>query len=155
MLCRRGALSPLDDDAGLPAVARVDDIDLAAEGLDLETLREQLAGRAAPEQPGGSPTAVHEEPSAAATAGDGSGIAADRTDASSADADLEPTFSAIEARLDQLESAVMGREYSARVVDVGDGTILLRLEEPPAQITHGQEVNIRLSDDATLLERER
>lgn len=145
-----GALPPLDDDVDLPSVARGDDVDLAAEGLDIDALQARLAGRPAPEHPDGSDGAAREEPPTAATAGDGSGVVSASVDASSTDADLELTLNDIDSRLERVETALAGQEYSARVVDAGDGTILLRLDDPPAELEHGQEVNIRLPADDIL-----
>lgn len=149
-----GALPPLDDDVDLPTVARADDVDLAAEGLDVDSLQERFAGRPAPEQPGGSPGSAREEPPDTATAGDGIGVAAESGAASSRDDDLELALADIDSRLERVETALAGQEYSARVVDAGDGTILLRLDDPPAGLAHGREVNIRLPDEATRPERE-
>jgi len=50
-----------------------------------------------------------------------------------------------DARLDRIEAAVTKRGIDARVVDAGDGTLLLRLEDPPEDLEHGQRLRVVLS----------
>lgn len=59
----------------------------------------------------------------------------------------ESALANIDARLQRIEAAVSDSIVDARVVDAGDGTILLRLDEPPARLEHGQRLRVRLASD--------
>ena len=59
---------------------------------------------------------------------------------------IDSVLSGIDARLDRIESAVTGHDIDARVVNAGDGTLLLRLENPPGHLEHGQRLRVRLLD---------
>jgi putative mRNA 3-end processing factor len=126
-------------------VTRLDDVELDAEGLDLAGLRNRLSV-----EPGGQ---THQETAPgqqnADRQVDATGPA--RTNGSTtdwtpmdSDPDIETALAGIDARLDHIESAVTDRGVDARVVDAGDGTFLLRLEDPPDDLEHGQRLRVVL-----------
>jgi putative mRNA 3-end processing factor len=136
-----------DVEIPLPTVMRVADADLGTEGLDLERLRDRLPTRRAgqpstttPEDQQGDDSSTE---SAECVRADGmSGEWPSPTD----DLDVETALSSIAARLDRIETAVTERGINARVVDAGDDTLLLRLEDPPAHLEHGQQLRVVLPD---------
>ncbi|WP_254546245.1 MBL fold metallo-hydrolase [Halomarina pelagica] len=140
-----------DGDIPLPSVTRGDDVDLAAEGLDLTALRDRLPTREGPETGSDGST----------PASDGSTSVSDGSAASSADGERtaeaadgagaladEATVSALTARLDRIEAAVTGQSHPARAVDAGDGVFLLRLDAPPDWLEHGDRLDVLLREPA-------
>jgi putative mRNA 3-end processing factor len=134
-----------DAEIPLPSVTRLDDVDLDAEGLDLAGLRNRLSVEARKQ--------AHQETAVTQQSDDGQadatgparadGPATARTTADG-DLDIETALAGIDARLDHIESAVTDRGVDARVVDAGDGTLLLRLEDPPDDLEHGQRLRVVL-----------
>ena len=134
-----------DADVPLPSVTRLDDVDLDAEGLDLAGLRNRLSVE--------SRKQTHQETAPAQQNADRQIDATDpaRTNGSTtdrrptdSDPDIETALAGIDARLDHIESAVTDHGVDARVVDAGDGTLLLRLEDPPDDLEHGQRLRVML-----------
>lgn len=112
-----------DEEIPLPSVARLDAVDLDAEGLDLAALRDRLPVDRTDPTPNGTPDATQRA--------DRQGAATDRamTDGTASEwattdgaPDIETTLTEIAARLGRIEAAVIERGVDARVVDVGDGT---------------------------------
>lgn len=60
--------------------------------------------------------------------------------------DIETALTSIDARLDRIETAVTERGIGARVVDAGDDTLLLRLDNPPTHLKHGRRLRVLLQD---------
>jgi putative mRNA 3-end processing factor len=118
-----------DEELPLPACERVDeDVDLAAEGLDMDVLRQRL-------RPSKSSSRTVEK--------------TEETEATPTSEELSSEgVASITARLDAIESQLEGTTYTARVVDAGDDITLLRvLGEIDAE--HGQivEVTVRSPND--------
>jgi putative mRNA 3-end processing factor len=129
----------------VPTATRCDDVDLAAEGLDLEQLRARIPPRPDPQLSNGATETTADETSqvpAEATSEPQPPVDAETAETRT----VEQSLAAIDERLDRIESAVTTQELTAQVVDAGDGTILLRLEDPPADLEHGQQLRVRLSD---------
>ena len=134
-----------DAEISLPSVTRLDDVDLDAEGLGLVELRNRLSVE--------SREQTNQETAPAQQNADGqvdatgpartNGSTTDWTPTDS-DPDIETALAGIDARLDHIESAVTDRGVDARVVDAGDGTLLLRLEDPPDDLEHGQRLRVVL-----------
>ncbi|AGB17393.1 putative exonuclease of the beta-lactamase fold involved in RNA processing [Halovivax ruber XH-70] len=133
-------------DLELPSVERADDVDLRAEGLDIDRLRDRLHD----EPEGLAPKGVRGEQTTDADCPDTTNSVPDPNKAgmqSIDESDAEPSLTDIDARLQRIEAAVADSVVEAHVVDAGDGTILLRLEDPPDELEHGQQLRIRLPAD--------
>jgi putative mRNA 3-end processing factor len=135
-----------DEEIPLPSVTRLEDVDFDAEGLDLAGLRDRLSVEQGEQ--------THEGTVITQQSADGQVDDTDPARADGATTDLTPTDSdpdvetdltEIDARLDRIEAAVTDRGVDARVVDAGDGTLLLRLEDPPDDLEHGQRLRVVLS----------
>ncbi|RLM48531.1 MBL fold hydrolase, partial [Halorubrum sp. Atlit-28R] len=125
----------------LPITTRCNDVDLAAEGLDLEQLRTQIPSRPGPRLSNGAPeTKADETPPMPAETSSESRSPEDTETAETQT--VEQSLAAIDERLGRIESAVTSRELTAHVVDAGDGTILLRLDDPSVDLEHGQELRV-------------
>ena len=134
-----------DEEMPLPSVTRLDDVDLDGEGLDLAGLRNRLSVE--------SWKQTHQETTPAQQSADGQVDATGPARADGAttgwtptdsDPDIETALAGIDTRLDRIEAAVTDRGVDARVVDAGDGTLLLRLEDPPDDLEHGQRLRVVL-----------
>jgi putative mRNA 3-end processing factor len=127
----------------LPSVERHGDAGLEAEGLDLDTLESRLSRTQTPSTP--PETETGNQSAFANRAGPG-GMASEEPSIE-AESVSEAVLSEIGNRLGRIESALAGERVDARVVDAGEGTILLRLENPPAYLDHGQRLRVQLSTD--------
>lgn len=141
-------------DVPIPTVSRHDDCDLAAEGLDVECLRDderadqQIEVRHELETPpattnGG--TKAPESPDIATAEDEHSGTSQSHPSATEAKASHEEaTLQEFRNRLARIEAAVESRRIRARVIDAGDGIALLRpIDESIAgELTHGDVVEI-------------
>jgi putative mRNA 3-end processing factor len=135
-----------DEEIPLPSVTRRDDVDIDAEGLDLAALGDRLSVEPE-EETQAETTATQHDADRRANATDparADGSAADGM-STDGDPDIETALTGIDARLDRIEAAVTKRGIDARVVDAGDGTLLLRLEDPPEDLEHGQRLRVVLS----------
>lgn len=136
-----------DAEIPLPTVTRLNDADLDAEGLDVAALRDRLSIEQTEQTPSETPDTQQETdrptPSTGRVLTDGMASERPTTDG---DSDIDSVLSGINARLDRIESAVTDHGVEARVVDAGDGTLLLRLKNPPDHLEHGQRLRIRLPD---------
>jgi putative mRNA 3-end processing factor len=135
-----------DEEIPLPSVTRLEDVDFDAEGLDLAGLRDRLSVEQGEQTHEGT---VITQQSADGQVDDtdparADGATTDLTPTDS-DPDIETDLTEIDARLDRIEAAVTDRGVDARVVDAGDGTLLLRLEDPPDDLEHGQRLRVVLS----------
>jgi putative mRNA 3-end processing factor len=134
-----------DADVPLPLVTRLDDVELDAKGLDLAGLRNRLSvgpgGQTHQETDPGQQNADRQVDATGPARTDGSTTDWTPTDS---DPDIETALAGIDTRLDHIESAVTDRGVDARVVDAGDGTLLLRLENPPDDLEHGQRLRVVL-----------
>ncbi|ELZ88470.1 putative exonuclease of the beta-lactamase fold involved in RNA processing [Haloferax elongans ATCC BAA-1513] len=148
---RRGRLlgDALDGDVPLPTATRLDDVSLDAEGLNLEALRDRLSVDRTEQTlaessgvPHGTDGCLESVGSAKLDGVSGASTTADET----SDSDIDTALEKITSRLDQIETAVTERGVDARVVDAGNGTILLRLVDPPDQLEHGQQLRVILSE---------
>jgi putative mRNA 3-end processing factor len=101
-----------------------DDIDLAAEGLSIDAVRDRLESRA-----GGS----WRNTTVSATDGG--------TPASTA---IDTSLAKLHEQISTIESTVDQRTYQASVVDAGGDVCLLRMRDPPS-FKHGQDVSFVLS----------
>ncbi|POG54140.1 MBL fold metallo-hydrolase [Haloferax marisrubri] len=128
----------------LPTTARCNDVDLAAEGLDLEQLRTQIPPRPGPRLSNGASETKADETSPMPAETSSESRSPKDTETTETQT-VEQSLAAIEERLESIESAVTSRELTAQVVDAGDGTILLRLDDPSVDLEHGQELRVRLS----------
>ncbi|MEE6209480.1 MBL fold metallo-hydrolase [Salarchaeum sp. III] len=142
-----------DAEIPLPPVTRLEDADLEAEGLDLAALRDRLSVE--PDAQTHQETATTQQDADGRRNATGSALAdGSAEDSSAADEDLDigTVLAGMDARLDRIEAAVTDRGVDARVVDAGNGTLLLRLEDPPDDLEHGQRLRVvlpggRVSDD--------
>ena len=136
-----GVFNIEDEELPLPSCERVEgDVDLAAEGLDMDALEQQLRLSSTVESEPDEATATADEPTP--TANDVSapddGIPTDEPlDEESA----EPILS----RLDAIEAKLGGVTVPARVVDAGDGVTLLRLLRE-VDVEHSQTVEVTIRD---------
>ena len=140
-----------DEAIPLPSVTRLGDIDLDAEGLDLATLRDRLSVAATP-GPHQAPAPSRQETDDRSNT-TASPATDDPTDDQSETADtpgIETVLTEVDARLDRIEAAVTGRGIDAQVVDAGDGTLLLRLDDSPPDLEHGQRLRVVLSGRETV-----
>ncbi|SEL88979.1 MBL fold metallo-hydrolase [Haloferax larsenii] len=148
---RRGRLlgDALGGDIPLPTATRLDDVSLDAEGLNLEALRDRLSVDRMEQTLAESSGVPHGTDGRLESVGssklDGSSGASTTTDDTS-DSDIDTALEKITSRPDQIETAVTERGVDARVVDAGNGTILLRLVDPPDQLEHGQQLRVVLSE---------
>ncbi|WP_181686419.1 MBL fold metallo-hydrolase [Halorhabdus salina] len=147
-------------DVPLPTVDRHDEIDLEAEGIDMERLAEN--GRI-----GSALTAAQRSFESDTNATDDTAItdgepsdSVDEDESDGADSMPEPieepemesstqdptSLDEIIDRLDRIENEVTGTRIRATVVDAGDDVTLLRLEHESleADLTHGQSIGITL-----------
>ncbi|WP_136688782.1 MBL fold metallo-hydrolase [Halorhabdus amylolytica] len=144
----------------LPTVDRHDDIDLEAEGIDMERLAEdRRVGSALTETQQSFESDTNATDGTAVTDGEPSdSVAEDGSNGSAS------TFETIEEpeienstqdpasldeiidRLDRIENEVTGTRTRATVVDAGDDVTLLRLEQESleTELTHGQSIGITL-----------
>ncbi|PSP39148.1 MBL fold hydrolase, partial [Halobacteriales archaeon QH_7_65_31] len=140
-----------DEAIPLPSVTRLGDIDLDAEGLDLATLRDRLSVAATP-GPHQAPAPSRQETDDRSNT-TASPATDDPTDDQSETADtpgIETVLTEVDARLDRIEAAVTSRGIDAQVVDAGDGTLLLRLDDSPPDLEHGQRLRVVLSGRETV-----
>ncbi|GGN26202.1 MBL fold metallo-hydrolase [Halarchaeum nitratireducens] len=134
-----------DAEIPLPSVTRREDVDLEAEGLDLAALRDRLSVE--PEAQAHQETAATQQDADGGVDATGPARAdgsAEDWAATDDDPDIETVLAGMDARLDRIEAAVTDRGVDARVVDAGDGTLLLRLEDPPDDLEHGQRLRVVL-----------
>jgi len=140
----RTAVADLDTHLG--SVEPVSTVDLGAEGLDMERLAERLPAQRQPELRTGE-----QRPDSAETGSetaDSAGSPQETKQKTEAEpATSEAALQTIDSRLERLESALSSPELDAHVVDAGDGTLLLRLENPPPSLDHGDSVRVRLSTE--------
>jgi putative mRNA 3-end processing factor len=134
-----------DEEIPLPSVTRLEDVDLDAEGLDLTALCDRLSVEPE-EETQQETTATQHDADRRANATDPARADGSAGDGPSTDGnpDIETALAGIDARLDHIESAVTDRGVEARVVNAGDGTLLLRLEDPPEDLEHGQRLRVVL-----------
>jgi putative mRNA 3-end processing factor len=162
----------VSDGDGLPRVARTEEADLEAEGLDVARFDSRFGGRDGEMSSGGGTESSSCDDSAESPAEEAAGessvsgapTASPQSDAMASDLpapDPEEHPVAEEAetfrlevldRLDSLESAVTGAEGTgtrlrARVVDAGGDVTMLRLLED-ADLEHGEEVAVLLADES-------
>ncbi|ELY73527.1 MBL fold metallo-hydrolase [Natrinema pallidum] len=136
-----------DVEIPLPNVTRVDDVDLGAEGLDLERLRDRLpTGRVGQTPDGASDDQQGDDGSTAATDSVRADGMAGEWPGTTDEPDIETALTSLDARLERIETAVTERGIDARVVDAGDDTLLLRLDNPPEHLEHGQRLRVLLQD---------
>jgi putative mRNA 3-end processing factor len=115
-----------DEELPLPACERVDeDVDLAAEGLDMEALRQRL-------HPSESASRTVEKEEETETAPTSEELSSEKV-------------ASITDRLDAIESQLEGTTYTARVVDAGDNIILLRVLGG-IDAEHGQTIEVTVRD---------
>jgi putative mRNA 3-end processing factor len=139
-----GVFNIEDEELPLPSCERVEgDVDLAAEGLDVDALEQQLRLSSTVESEPDEATATEDEPTPTAadvsTSDDGV-----PTDELPDEESAEPILS----RLDAIEAKLGGTTVPARVVDAGDDVTLLRLRGE-VDVEHSQmvEVTIRNTDE--------
>lgn len=148
---RRGRLlgDALNGDIPLPTATRLDDVNLDAEGLNVRALRDRLSVDRTEQTLAESPVVPHGTngclESVDSVKPDGVSETSTTTDDAS-DSNIDTALAKIASRLDQIETAVTERGVDARVVDAGNGTILLRLVDPPDQLEHGQQLRVVLSE---------
>jgi putative mRNA 3-end processing factor len=149
-----------ETEGSFPALDRADDADLAAEGLDLEDVRERLYLPDEPEtttegtaerDAGADPASETARTTGADTAETPSADEPVAVDGATTQAAGEPTLSTVLSRLDDIEAAVSGERVQARVIDAGDDVTLLRLPDG-VDLPHGREVEIALSIDPALVD---
>lgn len=149
-----------ETEGSFPALDRADDADLAAEGLDLEDVRERLYLPDEPEtttegtaerDAGADPAFEAARTTGADTAETPSADEPVAVDGATTQAAGEPTLSTVLSRLDDIEAAVSGERVQARVIDAGDDVTLLRLPDG-VDLPHGREVEIALSIDPALVD---
>lgn len=117
----------------LPQVERHEDVDLAAEGLDLDRLS----------------TATGVDLRALEMGKPISDIQGDSGDTvESEEGDDQSPVDKILTRLDNIEDTLQGTDARATVIDTSEGTILLRVEDADLaeQLSHGQSLDVTLSD---------
>ncbi|WP_264555210.1 MBL fold metallo-hydrolase [Halocatena marina] len=140
-------------DGGLlfPSMDRRPDVDLEAEGLDIEAVIQRaptLSATHSPSQTTGSQTTTHshsqpQEPTTSAIH-EASDVESRRDGKSvTEDASLEQILD----RLDRLESTIQERRYPARVLDTQNGVTLLRVEEELPNTDTGETVGVVLGID--------
>jgi putative mRNA 3-end processing factor len=118
----------------LPSFARRDDVDLAAEGLDIDAVRDQL-----------------ESQSAGSWRNSTSGSVTSATDGGTPSATIDSSLAELHEQIDAIESTVEERTYQASVVDAGGDVCLLRVQNPPS-LEHGQDISLVLSPIDTVPE---
>ncbi|WP_132058630.1 MBL fold metallo-hydrolase [Halorussus amylolyticus] len=150
----------------LPAVERIGDPDLEAEGLDVERFERRFGGRSDESATDARPTSPRASADGGAVASadgeavpaDGEAVPADDGTAALPDDEIAAASAAaissdgeafrreVLDRLDALDDAVGGRQVRARVVDGGDDVTLLRLLGD-TDLEHGEELTVTLSAD--------
>lgn len=110
--------------------------DIAAEGIDGETIHEQIKEPEPSEQtatPMPPPAVPDTKPESSATDGGTTSISA--------------SLAALNEQLTTVQSIIDGRTHRASVVDAGDDVCLFRIQNPPASFEHGQKVNLLVTED--------
>lgn len=124
-----------DEEIPLPACDRIGvDVDLTAEGVDMEVLEQRL-------RPSDSLSNVPQEAGTAETAQTDSETVSRREAEPTGDGHSSEAIASILARLDAIESQLEEPTYTARAVDAGDDVTLLRVPDE-VDITHGQAVEV-------------
>jgi putative mRNA 3-end processing factor len=123
----------------LPACGRIDeDVDLAAEGLDMGALEQRLRPSEAASSASAAAGEVETRPTDNRTPSHETEIPMDEVVSSEA-------VASITARLDAIESQLEGTTYTARVVEAGDDITLLRIFGEVGE-EHGQTVDVTVRD---------
>ncbi|PSQ19567.1 MBL fold metallo-hydrolase [Halobacteriales archaeon QS_8_69_26] len=147
----------------LPAVDRRDEVDLAAEGIDVDRLAAALTVDAsALTAPQPTASAAGDERTGAVAEGASAPDASAGEDATTGTAGTEDgaedgvpdrdqtagSMAEVLDRLERIETAVTGTRIEATVVDAGDGVTLLRLPEDVLgdELAHGQRVQLAIRD---------
>lgn len=116
------------------------DPDIAAEGIDGETIHEQIK----------EPETQPEPSEQTATPMPPSDVPDTTTESSATDGGTTSIGASLAALNDQLttvQSIINGRTHDARVVDAGNDVCLFRIQNPPASFEHGQEVTLLVTGD--------
>ncbi|GAA0460207.1 MBL fold metallo-hydrolase (plasmid) [Halococcus dombrowskii] len=125
-----------DEEIPLPACDRIEeDVDLAAEGLDMDILEQRLR----PAETASSDTSAADTTTTATDSRMSNG----ETKFSISEEDSSEAVASITARLDAIESQLEGTTYTARVVDAGDDITLLRVLGDVNR-KHGQTVEVTI-----------
>ena len=125
-----------DEEIPLPACDRIEeDVDLAAEGLNMDVLEQRLR----PAEMSGSDSSAADRPTTAT----GSRISNGEAESSMSEESSPEAVASITARLDAIESQLEGTTYTARVIDVGDDITLLRVLGDLNR-EHGQTVEVTI-----------
>jgi putative mRNA 3-end processing factor len=130
-----------EEEIPLPACERREEVDLVAEGLDMDILEQRLRPSQPPEQQPDEQRASEETARADETV---------TSDANVSETEALPAESvaAITNRLDAIESQLDGTTFPAQVVDAGDGVTLLRVfGELDREYSQTVEVTIRDADE--------
>lgn len=120
-----------NDDLLFPAMDRCSDVDLAAEGLAIETITQAVPQLTSDDSPrtDASDVATHDSPVS--------------IDPESAQTTPPPASTQrILDRLDQLEAALRDSRYPARVLDVHDGVTVLRVDAELPGVDAGDTVGV-------------
>lgn len=129
-------LGDTDDGLLFPSIGRLPDVDLTAEGLDVEAIMQHaptITTTTSPSQVDGSQA----DESTASAASEVSEEERTDEEAIPADASIERILD----RLDRLEATIRERRYPARVLDSRDGVTILRVDEE-LQIDTGDTVDV-------------
>lgn len=139
----------------LPSVERHDEVDVDAEGLDIERLlkvRQSSDATDADSEAGSSGTddfEVSTESDACVAIAESTMKSERQTDSESMSEEPIPNQDShdLQAQLDRIEAAVTGQQASARVIDAGDDVTLLRVtdEQLADELTHGELVSLTVN----------
>lgn len=123
-----GDLPDSDDDLLFPPTDRYSDVDLTAEGLDIETITQRIPQLTESDSPqvGVSDAAPR----------DTSVSQAQENEAST------PSLQQVLDRLDQLESSLRESQHPARVLDVHDGVTILRIDTELPGVDTGDTIGV-------------
>jgi putative mRNA 3-end processing factor len=134
-----------DEEILLSACERTDDVDLATEGLDMDSLNQRL-------RPSGTISRTSSTAGEAGAAPTDSPASSHREAQSTSEEISSESMASITARLDAIESQLEGTTHTARVVDAGDDITLLRVLGG-VDGEHGQEVEVAIRNASSSDER--
>ncbi|UPM43501.1 hypothetical protein [Halocatena salina] len=114
--------------------------DLAAEGINAETVHEQIQDPVPQSEPTEQPATPMPPPAPSDTTAESSATDGGTTS-------IGASLAALNERLTTVQSMIDGRTHRASVVNAGDDVYLFRIRNPPASFEHGQEVSLLVTAD--------